>query len=283
MTTVASAYYRRGVPLADGVDLRREGRVATVVLDRPPVNSLTFAAYDAVRAVFDTVSADESLSVVVLTGAGTRAFCAGHDVNEFVPLTPASSHAQLPRVRAAFDAVQHCRLPVIAAVNGPAIGAGLALASLCDTRLASTSAVFALPEIDVGVLGSASHLMRLVPQGLARQMALTGRRLDAAGALAAGLVEEVLDPRDLMPAARRLAEEMAGKNPAALRLCKQALDEIEVLPVAQGYELECELTALLRAGGDAAESARSFVEKRQPRFGRGPAPTTEERTAPCPR
>lgn len=258
--------------LSGGIRVRTEGRVAVVEITRPPVNALCFDAYDELRAVFEQLSCDPGLSAVVLTGAGDRAFCAGHDVREFVTLTPESAHAQLPRVRAAFDAVQECAVPVVAAVNGAAIGAGLALASLSDIRLASTTAVFALPEIDVGVLGSASHLMRLVPQGTARLLALTGRRLGAQEALGLGLVEQVHPPEDLLAAAMAVAQEIAGKSPAAVRFCKQALNQLEGLDVQAGYALECELTALLRQGADAAEDARAFVGHRRPQYGSAATP-----------
>jgi enoyl-CoA hydratase len=249
-----------------GIRTTRTGRVAIIEIDRPPVNSLSFDAYDAVKDAFDEVSADPELSVVVLTGAGGRIFCAGHDVKEFVTLTPQSAHDQLPRVCAAFDAVQNCSLPVIAAVNGPAIGAGLALASLSDIRLAATTATFALPEIDVGVLGSASHLMRLVPQGTARLLALTGRRMTAEAGLKVGLVEEIYAPDELMAAAMALAAEIAAKSPPAVRLCKSTMNSLEELSVQAGYQLECEGTATLRAGRDAAEGARAVLGKRDPSY-----------------
>ena len=253
--------------LADhGIIVAREGRIAIVTIDRPPVNSLSFSAYRAITQVFSSISADETLSVAVLTGAGQRAFCAGHDVKEFVTLTPESAHDQLPVVRAAFDAVQDCQVPVVAAINGPAIGAGLALASLSDIRLASSNASFALPEIDVGVLGSASHLMRLVPQGLARLLAFTGRRLDVEGARSAGLVEAVYPPEALFPAALELAREIAAKSPVALRIAKKTFNSIEELNVHDGYELECRMTALLREGPDAAEGARAVLGHREPAY-----------------
>lgn len=263
---------------AQGIEVRREGRIAIVEIDRPAVNALSFSAYDSLRKVFDDLSADLSVSVAVLTGAGERAFCAGHDVREFVGLTPETAELELPRVRAAFDALQGCEVPVIAAINGAAIGAGLALASLSDIRLASTNAVFALPEIDVGVLGSASHLMRLVPQGLARLLALTGRRLDAEAAQRVGLVEEIHAPEDLRAAALELAREIAAKSPPALRLAKRTYNRLEELPVSAGYELECAMTALLRRGPDAAEGASAFVHKRDAEYDFSGTP---KRTEPC--
>src|ERR1700744_3255251 len=150
------------------ITVTREGPIATVTLDRPPVNALTFDDYDSIRRTFHALSHDDTLSVVVLTGAGTRAFVAGHDVNEFAAMTPEPAEVGLARVRMAFNAVQDCAVPVFAAIIGPAIGANFALARLSDIRVASETATFAVSEIDVGVLGGGSHLMRLAPRGLTR-------------------------------------------------------------------------------------------------------------------
>jgi enoyl-CoA hydratase len=249
------------------VTVETSGSIALVTVDFPPVNALTFAAYDQLTEIFTGLSEQTATSVAILTGAGQRAFVAGHDVREFVGLTPDLADVELVRVRRAFDAVQDCALPVIAAVNGAAIGAGLALASLCDIRVASRRAVFALPEIDVGVLGSGSHLMRLAPHGLTRLMVLTGRRLSADDAWRAGIVEEVVEPDELHDASWRLAHELAAKNPLALRLAKQSLDRVAELSARDGYEYECSLTSAIRHDANAAEAARSFLEKRSPQFG----------------
>jgi enoyl-CoA hydratase len=248
------------------ISVDKSGSIALVTVDFPPVNALTFAAYDQITEIFSQLSQDTSTSVVILTGAGERAFVAGHDVREFVGLTPDLADTELLRVRRAFDAVQDCAAPVIAAVNGAAVGAGLALASLCDIRVASSRAVFALPEIDVGVLGSGSHLMRIAPHGLTRLMVLTGRRLSAADAWRAGIIEELVEPDELLDAAWRLAHELAAKSPLALRLAKQSLDRVAELSVRDGYEYECSLTSAIRHDHNAAEAARSFVEKRSPQF-----------------
>lgn len=249
------------------VRVSREARIATVTIDRPPVNALTFSDYDSIRRTFHDLSQDDTLSVVVLTGAGTRAFVGGHDVNEFVAMSPETAELGLARVRMAFNAVQDCVIPVVAAVNGPAIGAGFALASLSDIRIASETATFAVPEIDVGVLGSGSHLMRLAPQGLTRLLVLTGRRLTARAALAAGVVEEVHPAEGVLPAAMQIAREIAAKSPEAVRLAKIGLERVEEMSAREGYEFECSLTNVMRRSPDAAEAGRSFVEKRDPKFG----------------
>lgn len=248
------------------VTITRDGRIAAVTIDRPPVNALTFDDYDSIRRTFHALSQDDTLSVVVLTGAGTRGFVAGHDVNEFAAMTPETAELGLARVRMAFTAVQDCAVPVVAAINGPAIGAGFALASLSDIRVASETATFAVPEIDVGVLGSGSHLMRLAPQGLTRLMVLTGRRLSARDALAAGVVEEVHPRDEVLPAAMVIAREIAAKSPTAVRLAKIGLERVEAMSAREGYEFECSLTNTVRRSPDAVEAARAYLEKRDPSF-----------------
>lgn len=251
------------------IRIERHGRVAVVTIDRAPVNALTFADYDAIRRVFHAISHDESLSAVVLTGAGERAFVGGHDVHEFVAMSSEEAEQGLARVRMAFNAIEDCQIPVIAAVNAAAIGAGFALASLSDIRVCADDAVFAVPEIDVGVLGSGSHMMRLAPQGLTRLLVLTGRRLDAQAALAAGVVEEVYPRADVLNEAIAVAQEIAAKSPAAVRLAKRGLNAVETMTARAGYEFECGLTNLMRRSPDAVEAGRSFVEHRNASFEEG--------------
>jgi enoyl-CoA hydratase len=255
------------------VSVARTGRIATVTIDSPPVNALTFDDYDSIRRVFQSFAGDEEISAVVLTGAGTRAFVGGHDVNEFVAMSAEVAEQGLARVRMAFNAVEDCAVPVVAAINGPAIGAGFALASLSDIRVCSEKAFLSVPEIDVGVLGSGSHLMRLAPQGMTRLMVLTGRRLHARDALAAGVVEQVCAPGDVLDGALEIAREIARKSPAAVRFAKAGLNRVERMSAREGYEFECTLTNALRRSPDAVEAGRSFVEKRPPSFAEGPSPS----------
>jgi enoyl-CoA hydratase len=162
--------------------------------------------------------------------------------------------------------VRHCAIPVIAAVNGPALGAGAVLAAVCDIRIASANATFGLPEINVGRCGGGAHLGRLVPQGMLRKMFFTGAPISAAEAYRIGLVEEVVAPERLRAAALELAAVIAEKAPLGLRLGKQALNEIELLPVEEGYAREqCYSTQLLHTA-DAREATRAVLEKRPPVF-----------------
>jgi enoyl-CoA hydratase len=250
------------------VRLERDGAVAVVTIDKPPVNAMSFADYDDLRRVFHVISDDPDIRSVVFTGAGERAFCAGHDVKDFVSLDHEGATDGLARVRITFNAVYDCPKPVIAAVNGPALGTGLALASLADIRLASPNAFFALPEIDRGVLGGSKHAMRLLPQGLTRLMVFTGRRISAEHALRVGMIEEIHPPGELIDAAMGLAHEIAGKSPTAIHLAKQGLNRIETMGLKEAYEYECTLTAEVRRTPEAGANARAFLE------GRGPQPET---------
>ncbi len=238
--------------------------VTRLVYDRPPVNSMPFGEYDALRRTLQRLAVDDQLRVVILRGAGTRAFIAGHDVDELRGLDEDTAAEGLARARLAFNALYDLPVPVIAVVNGPAVGTGFKIASLCDVRLASSEAVFALPEIDVGVLGGARHAMRIAPQGAARMMVYTGSRLTAEHARQLGIVDEVHPPDDLDAAAQGLASVIAAKNPTAVRLAKRGMNRMESMSLQEAYEYECVLTAELRRDPRARADAEDFLAGRTP-------------------
>ena len=238
--------------------------VVRVVYERAPVNAMPFDEYDALRREMQRLGDDPELRAVVLRGAGERAFIAGHDVDEFLELDEDTAAEGLARARLAFNALYDLPVPVIAAVNGPAVGTGFKIASLCDIRLAASHAVFALPEIDVGVLGGAKHAMRLVPQGTARMMVYTGVRITAADALELGIVDGVHESDDLDAAAEELAARIAAKNPAAIRLAKRGMNEMERMSLKEAYEYECSLTSQLRRDPRARADAQAFLDGRTP-------------------
>src|SRR5271170_2105934 len=151
------------------------GKIVTVTLDRPPVNALTLAMYGQVADAFDAIGARTDVHCAIFTGRGRRAFCAGLDLREFLAATPEQDPERAAIVRRTFGAVRNCAIPVIAAVNGPALGAGAVLASVCDIRIAASTATFGLPEINVGRCGGGAHLGRHVPPGVLRKMFFTGR------------------------------------------------------------------------------------------------------------
>jgi enoyl-CoA hydratase len=239
--------------------------LAVITLDRPAANAVSLEVYDELRRTFQRLGDDKDMRVAVFTGAG-KVFCGGNDVNDFVNLDFDTANEYLAHVRLTFNAMYDCPVPIIGAVNGGAVGTGIVLASLCDVRIASTRAKFALPEIDVGVLGGSRHVMRLAGQGMTRLMMYTGRRVTAEEALRTHIVDQVVEPEDLMPTAMALAEEIASKSPPAIRLAKQGLNRSEFMTLKEGYEFECTLTAAVRRTPEAREGALAFLEKRQPSY-----------------
>lgn len=254
------------VEVADGV--------ATVTLRRPPVNALSAPMMREIAATFSVLERGTDAAVAILAAEGDRVFCAGADVEESDrryrrrELLPDESVADLVDagtvVRDCLFAVSGGTVPVIAAVNGAAVGAGAALVASCDIVIASRTAVFALPEIDVGVLGGGRHVQRLVGGFKAREMMYTGRRVSAEELYRLGSVSRVVEPSELADAARALALEIAAKSPLALRMAKQSMNRVEHLPLEDGYRLEQDYTARVSRLDDAAEARTAWRDKRPP-------------------
>jgi enoyl-CoA hydratase len=243
-----------------------DGAVMVVTIDAPPVNAFTLARYERLTEIFEAVAERDDVHCVVLTGAGTRAFCAGLDLDEFLAADPKDDHVRQAIGRRTFKAIRLCPIPVIAAVNGAALGAGIVFAAIADFRIASEKATFGLPEINVGRCGGAAHVGRLMPQGMVRRMFFTGEAISANEALRVGFVEDVVTPRLLMPTAMDLARLIASKSPLGLRVGKQALNEAEDLPVDEAYELEQTFSTRLVETEDSREALRAVVERRDPVF-----------------
>ncbi|MGX1096383.1 enoyl-CoA hydratase-related protein [Amorphus sp. MBR-141] len=246
--------------------VEKSDRIARLTLDRPPVNAITLDIYAEIGDVFESAAEWDDVNCIVFTGAGSRAFCAGLDLHEFLAATVDEDPKRAAVIRRTFTAVRTAAMPVIAAVNGPALGAGCVLASLCDIRIAAENATFGLPEINVGRCGGAAHLGRLIPQGALRRMFFTGKPIDAAEAYRIGLVDEVVPLDGLMAAADRMAGVIAAKAPLGLRLGKQAINEVEYMAVDDGYAREQQYSTRLMATEDAREATRAVVEKRPPVF-----------------
>lgn len=249
-------------------DLRvsRDGPVARVCIDAPPVNSFTIARYEQLTEVVSELGGRDDIHCMILTASGRRAFCAGMDLHEFLAAPVEDDLRRQEIGRTAFLALGNCAIPVIAAVNGPALGAGAVFASLCDIRIASQGATFGLPEINVGRCGGASYVSRWAPEGTVRQMFFTGEAIDAAEAYRVGLVQQVVRHEDLDGAALALARRIAVKSPLGLRLGKAALNDAEGLRAHDGYLIEQTYSTRLVQTSDAREALRSVVEKRPPVF-----------------
>jgi enoyl-CoA hydratase len=244
-----------------------DGHVATVTLDRPKVNAQNTQMREEVIRAFDLINDMDEIRVAILTGAG-KCFSAGADLSERseIAATPGGFWRHNRRTREAPNSIRECFKPVIAAVNGPALGAGFHLAYSCDIILASENAVFGMPEIDVGLAGGASILHRLFHRSRGRRMFFTGMRLSAAEMYRLGVIECALPPEELMPEARKLAEEIASKSPIAVRLAKEAYNAVETMPEREAYRFEQNMTFALSRTEDAREAQRAFLEKRQPQF-----------------
>ncbi|GAB3570393.1 enoyl-CoA hydratase-related protein [Amycolatopsis endophytica] len=240
-------------------------RIATVLLNRPPVNAVTQQMYREITEFFST--ADEVADAVVLSGAG-RHFCGGNDLDEFATLTPENSDARMEVVRTAFFAIQDCAVPVIGAVNGTAVGTGLAIAASCDFVIAADDARLGTPEIGVGVMGGARHLARLVPEPWVRCMYLTGDPLPASALRALGGIVDVCSSEDLIATAQDWARRIVRHSGAAIRMAKRSLKEIETMDIKAGYTFEQGLTREFSGHPDSREAVRALLERRSPEFGR---------------
>lgn len=219
--------------------------IVEVAICRPPVNALSLELYRALTATFQGLQFENGVKCAILTGEGEKAFVAGSDIREFAELSPANAPQRAIVVRGAFSAIRNCAVPVIGAINGAALGAGVALAASCDMLVVAEGATFGLPEIGVGVLGGTKHLSRLVPPMLMRRMALTGHRISAAEMARYGAIDLVV-PRDTFAdAALKLAREIARHRTPALRLQKEIMNLIETVGVSDGYQIEQLATGLL--------------------------------------
>ncbi|ETX03267.1 MAG: enoyl-CoA hydratase [Candidatus Entotheonella gemina] len=241
--------------------------IARVTMDRPPVNALSQEFQEEMMLVFDTISDRDDVRVAVLTGAGKH-FCAGADIKSRAgsERQPGDGWQHSRRAREAFHSIVECKVPVIGAINGSALGAGLAIAASCDILIAAENCSLGLPEINVGLLGGGRHAMRLFGHSKARRMMFTGQRLDGRELYRLGVVEECVPPEQLMETAMALAKEIAAKSPIAMQLAKHAMNAIEFMSLRDGYRFEQSMTAELSKYEDSKEAMRAFVEKREPVF-----------------
>jgi len=247
----------------------RDGEVATVALNRPAkLNSLTPAMLDELEDCARVLEADASVRVIVLTGAGEKAFCVGADINEWAALQPLDMWRRwVRRGHQVFDQWARLRQPVVAAVNGHAFGGGLELAITADIRIAADTAQFALPEASIATCpgwSGTQRLVQLVGASRAKYLALSGTRVSATAALATGLVHEVVPASELGARAAALARDMATKAPVSLQLTKQLVNAAAGEDTAMA--LEAIAGALAASTNDAREGIASFKEKRAPRY-----------------
>lgn len=248
------------------VRVEMHGLVALVTLDRPPVNALDRQTRYELISVFDEISQRDDVRAAVLTGAG-KTFCAGADLKDRPdPAKPGDFLEHNRATRETGNAIKECNKPVIAAVNGAALGAGFGLMAACDIFYASEEAVFGMPEINVGLAGGASMLHALFGRSTMRRLFYTGVRLSAQELKDRAVIEEVTSAKDLIPTAMAVAQEIAAKAPLAIAYAKQAATMVENMPQRDAYRLEQNYTMTLSRTDDAKEARQAFLEKRDPVF-----------------
>lgn len=249
------------------LDYELQGHVAILTLNSPPVNALTRVLNDELTLALDRISEMDEVRVVVLTGAG-KVFCAGADLKGRASVIqgPGDLPAHSRRTRECFHAIRECAKPVITAINGAALGSGLAMAASSDVLIASDKASLGLPEVDVGLLGGCRHAMRLFSHSRLRRMMLTGMRVPGEELYRLGIVEACTTPEELMPTALALAQTIASKSPVSTRMGKHTLNVIEDMSLRDGYRYEQDMTAAIAKTEDAKEAQAAFREKRKPEF-----------------
>jgi enoyl-CoA hydratase len=244
-----------------------EENIAIVKMDNPPVNAHSMQMLIDIQLMFDRISDIDEIRVVILTGEG-KVFCAGADIKErtFAERKP-GDHWQMSRhARECYHSIRECQKPVVAAINGAALGGGLAIAASCDILIASETGNLGLPEIDVGLLGGQRHAMRLFPHSRLRTIALTGQRIYGPELYRTGVVEACVKPEALMDTALEMARTLAAKSPIAIRMAKGSLNAIEEMSLRDGYRYEQNLTGELGKTEDSKEAMLAFAEKRPPVF-----------------
>lgn len=252
------------------VIVERTDGVATVTVNRPEVmNALNNVTLDEIQRAISELAADDAVRVVVLTGAGEKAFVAGADISELAPLTPTAAEAQARRGQAVCDGLEQMGKPVVAAINGYALGGGCEIAMACTLRIAADTARFGQPEILLGLIpgyGGTQRLARLVGSGRALEVMLTGQPIAADEAWRIGLVNRVVPAAELLGMVQELAQQLAAQAPIAMRYILAAVRDGLGMTLSDGCALEASLFGLAAATEDWREGTRAFLDKRQPRF-----------------
>nr|WP_216366302.1 enoyl-CoA hydratase-related protein [Geobacillus sp. BMUD] len=246
-----------------------ENRVAVVSIHRPPLNPLNTKVFQELSALIDELEANQQVGAVVITGAGEKAFVAGADIHEMMDLDLAGMMEMNKISRSAFLKIENASKPVIAAVNGLALGGGCELALACDLRICSEHAKFAFPEINLGIIpggGGTQRLPRIVGQGVAKELLYFGEMIDAQRALSIHLVNKVVPSDELLPTAKEWAGKLAKKPAIAMRMLKEAVNTGANVDLQSGLMVETACFGNAFATEDRKEGMRAFTEKRKPVF-----------------
>ncbi len=247
-----------------------EDRIATLTVQRPEVlNALNDQTIAEIDCCFAGIATDDRIGVVILTGAGDKAFVAGADIRELASQDPERARARALAGQRAFSRIEQCGKPVIAAINGFALGGGLELALACHLRYVSNQARLGLPEVSLGILpgyGGTQRLQRIVGRGRALQLILTGDMIGAGEAVAYGLANGVSPADELLPTVRKVAETLISRGPVALRYALDAVLRGGEVSLPEGLAIEADLFGLISATEDMKEGMSAFLEKRPANF-----------------
>jgi enoyl-CoA hydratase len=245
-------------------------QITTITINRPKsLNALNYKTLEELEKSFVRAQGDPETKVILITGAGEKAFIAGADLNELALLNPIRGKEVSKKGQAIFSFLENLGKPTIAVVNGFALGGGTELALACTMRLASPNAKFGLPEVGLGIIpgyGGTQRLSRLVGEGRAMEIILSAEAIDAQEAYRIGLVNKIFPKESLLEEAKKFAQRFAQKGGIALRLAMEAVHHGLSLPLEKGLELEASLAGLIWVTDDAKEGTRAFLEKRKPKF-----------------
>ena len=252
------------------VEYSVDAGIATITINRPDkLNALNNDVLEEIAQGLDEALESDDVGVVVITGAGDKAFVAGADISMLADQGVLDGRDNSLLGQALMEAVEDAPKPVIAAVNGYALGGGCELALACDFRYCSSNALFGLPEVGLGIIpgyGGTQRLPRLVGSGVALELILTGKKIDADEALRIGLVNCVCEPDDLLPSVYKTAGKILEQGPVAVQFAKQAVRRGLLLSLKDGLDAEADLFGMISSTSDMAEGMSAFLEKRKPDF-----------------
>ncbi|UCD71287.1 MAG: enoyl-CoA hydratase/isomerase family protein [Syntrophobacterales bacterium] len=246
-----------------------EENLAWVTIDNPPLNALNHALMDELSAVFKELEENENVLIVILQGGGERAFAAGADIKQFPTMDQTGAEKFSSGGQDVFNQIENFKGPVIAAIQGFALGGGCELAMACDIRVASEDAKFGQPEINLALIpgyGGTQRMPRLIAPGKAKELIYTGEMIDAMEASRIGLADRVVKREDLLEEAKKLATKILAKGPLAVKAAKKAINEGLALPLREGLKVESRYFGELFNTEDKNEGALAFLEKRKPIF-----------------
>jgi len=255
--------------MSEMIQVAREDHLVVVTINRPPVNALNQEVMDELEKTFEELSKDNSVRAVIITGAGEKAFVAGADIGEFPRLNKENGEKMSRRGQEVFQKIAEFPAPVIAAVNGFALGGGLELALACDIRVVAENAKVGLPEVTLGIFpgyAGTQRLPRTIATGKAKELIFTGEMIDAAEAYRIGLADHKTEAGQAMEKAREIAGKVIKAGPIGVSMAKKAVDQGLDKTLEEGQKLEASFFADLCDTEDQKEGAKAFLEKRKPEF-----------------